>query len=161
MKYRYQSLPLKKTLSGYTLIPLLFSMLLISPYGFTKEMKEKSIQYSHILELSHPIKESIPLWPGDPEVSFKSVATMSKDGYYLRQFTIGEHSATHMNAPNSFVDNGQGIDSFPASSLVLPAIVINVKAAVKNNPDYIISMKDIQSWEKSERTNTSRNISFF
>ena len=63
----------------------------------------KTITYSRVIDLQHVVSPDIPLWPGDPKVVFKTVATMKKDGYYLRSFTIGEHSATHMNAPNSFI----------------------------------------------------------
>jgi hypothetical protein len=73
----------------------------------------KTIGYSRVVDLNHVISPQIPLWPGDPRVVFKVVATMKKDGYYLRSFTIGEHSATHMNAPNSFVSgNTEAITSY-------------------------------------------------
>ena len=64
---------------------------------------QKTIAYSRVVDLSHIVSPKIPLWPGDPHVVFTVVATMAKDGYYLRKFSIGEHSATHMNAPNSFI----------------------------------------------------------
>src|SRR5947199_247039 len=55
-----------------------------------------SITYPRVVDLSQVISPSIPLWPGDPHVVFKVVATMNKSGYHLRSYTIGEHSATHM-----------------------------------------------------------------
>ena len=33
---------------------------------------EKSITYSHVVDLSHVISPSIPLWPGDPRSSSRS-----------------------------------------------------------------------------------------
>ena len=59
-------------------------------------------KHSKVVSLSHPITARIPLWPRDPPVVFKDVACLEKDGYFLRRFSMGEHSATHMNAPNSF-----------------------------------------------------------
>jgi kynurenine formamidase len=108
----------------------------------------KSITYSHAVELSQVISPDIPLWPGDPKVVFKVVATMAKDGYYLRSFTIGEHSATHMNAPNSFIaDNKQAITSYPAEQRVAPAVVIDVSAKCTQNPDYQLTQQDVLDWE--------------
>ncbi len=109
---------------------------------------EKSITYSHVVDLSHVINPSIPLWPGDPHVVFKVVATMNKDGYYLRKFTIGEHSATHMNAPNSFiVGNTEAITSYTPEQRVVPAVVIDVRDKVAPNPDYRLTKQDVLNWE--------------
>lgn len=108
---------------------------------------KKNIQYSRVVSLSHTITTTIPLWPGDPSVEFNTVATLETDGYFLRSFTIGEHSATHMNAPNSFFKNGRSIDEYRPESLVVPAVVIDVRNKVVNNNDYVISFDDIRAWE--------------
>ena len=61
---------------------------------------------------------------------------MRKDGYYLRSFTIGEHSATHMNAPNSFVAGSpDSITSYSASQRVVPAVVIDIRDKAAANAD--------------------------
>ena len=108
----------------------------------------KSIAYSRVVDLTHVISPSIPLWPGDPKVELKVVATMKKDGYYLRSFTIGEHSATHMNAPNSFIaGNTEAITSYSASQRVLPAVVIDVRDQAGKNADYQLQKDDVLAWE--------------
>ncbi len=108
----------------------------------------KSITYTHVVDLSHRISPKIPLWPGDPHVVFKVVAKWAKDGYYLRSFTIGEHSATHMNAPNSFIDgNKQAITSYTAKQRVVPAVVIDIRAKAAANPDYQLTKQDVLDWE--------------
>ena len=109
----------------------------------------KSIGYSRVVDLSHVISPQIPLWPGDPKVVFKVVATMKKDGYYLRSFTIGEHSATHMNAPNSFIDgNTQAITSYGPEQRVVPAAVIDARTQCAADPDYQLTKQDVLDWEK-------------
>ncbi|MBD2594248.1 cyclase family protein [Nostoc spongiaeforme FACHB-130] len=105
------------------------------------------INYSRVIHLSHIIDRNIPLWPGDPAIEFNTVADIQNDGYYLRRFALGEHSATHINAPNSFDSAGVGIDEYAAESLVLSAVVIDVCEAVGNNPDYALSIADILAWE--------------
>ena len=98
-----------------------------------------------VISLSHPISPRIPLWPGDPPVAFDDIASLNEDGYFLRRFSMGEHSATHMNAPNSFYADGMGIDGYQPHDLVRPAVVIDVRAQC--TPDYAISVQDIQDWE--------------
>jgi kynurenine formamidase len=107
----------------------------------------KSIEYRTVVDLQHTIDPKIPLWPGDPTPEFKTLAQIAKDGYYLRSFSIGEHSATHMNAGNSFFEGGSSIDSYEAKSLVRPAIVIDVRAQAAKNADYALTVADVKKWE--------------
>ena len=55
-----------------------------------------------MVDLSHLIDPRIPLWPGDPPIVFETVAELTRDGYHLRRFSMGKHSATHLNAPSSY-----------------------------------------------------------
>ncbi len=87
----------------------------------------KTIAYSKIVDLTHKIHPNIPIWPDDPPVQFETVAQIKTSGYFLRKFSIGEHSGTHMNAPNSFYAGGASIDNYPPQSLVLPAIAIDIR----------------------------------
>ncbi len=109
--------------------------------------QSSNISYSHVIHLSHVIDIDMPKWTGDPPVEFTSVAEIQDDGYYLRRFSLGEHSATHINAPNSFYVNGVSIDQYPASSLILPAVVINICKQATINSDYVLTISDIQAWE--------------
>ncbi|HYW19875.1 MAG TPA: cyclase family protein [Nodularia sp. (in: cyanobacteria)] len=111
------------------------------------EPNQNSINYSRIIHLSHIIDIDIPQWPSDPPVEFTTIANIPQDGYYLRRFSLGEHSATHINAPNSFHDHGVGIDQYSADSLVLPGVVIDICEAATVNPDYALTIADILAWE--------------
>jgi kynurenine formamidase len=108
----------------------------------------KSIEYRTVVDLQHTIDPKIPLWPGDPTPEFKVLANINKDGYYLRSFSIGEHSATHMNSGNSFFAGGSSIDSYEAKSLVRPAVVIDMRAQAAKNADYALTVADVEKWEK-------------
>ncbi|NES99448.1 MAG: cyclase family protein [Sphaerospermopsis sp. SIO1G2] len=107
----------------------------------------KNINYSRVIHLSHIIDTEIPQWPGDPSVKFTTVAQIQDDGYYLRSFALGEHSATHINAPNSFHSHGDSIDQYSPPSLVTSAVVINICNQTAENPDYLLNVTDILAWE--------------
>jgi len=106
------------------------------------------IAYSQVIHLSHIINRNIPQWPGDPPIEFDTVAQLELDGYYLRRFTCGEHSATHLNAPKSFSPQGIGIDQYAAASLIAPAVVINIRDQAAINADYTLQVADIERWEQ-------------
>ena len=147
-------------------IAIIIVLCFLGPIAYGKAKTEekmgiKTIKFSNIVDLSHLITPEIPLWPGDPRVEFKTVARLEKDGYYLRRFSIGEHSATHMNAPNSFHHQGAGIDAYAPQSLVQPAVVIDVRRQSRQNPDYIITSQDVIRWEKKYGRIKSKSIVIF
>lgn len=111
-------------------------------------IKHKNISYSRVIHLSHVIDTSIPQWQNDPPIEFTTVAEIEKQGYYLRRFAMGEHSATHINAPISFHRDGIGIDQYEANSLVLPAVVIDGRKQIQINSDYTLTIADITAWEQ-------------
>ncbi|HEY9726098.1 MAG TPA: cyclase family protein, partial [Chroococcales cyanobacterium] len=107
-----------------------------------------TITIRRVVHLSHVIDPKIPQWPGDPSVAIETVAELQRDGYYLRRFSLGEHSATHMNAPNSFHTQGISIDQYPAESLVAKAVVMDIRQQAADNPDYSLTLSEVLAWEK-------------
>ena len=107
-----------------------------------------TIRYSRIVNLSHSLHPAIPQWPGDPPVELQPVADWDTDGYFLRRFTMGEHSGTHANAPAAFHPGGLGIDAYPPAALVAPAVVIDARPAAAADPDYTLAVVDIMAWEQ-------------
>lgn len=106
-----------------------------------------TIHYENVIDLTHTIESDIPLWPGDPGVQFETIADFSTSGYYLRKFSMGEHSGTHANSPKSFDPNGIGIDQYSPKSCIVPAVVIDMGEKTKLNSDYTLTIKDIETWE--------------
>ena len=101
-----------------------------------------------VVDLTHVITPDMPVWPGDPKPTIKPMATVEKDGYFLNEFSIGEHSGTHFGAPAHFIEGGKTVDAIPADTFILPAVVIDISKKCKNNPDYSLTVEDILSWEK-------------
>lgn len=53
-----------------------------------------------IFDLSHPIKNAIPIYPGDPETALFSVKNFESDGYRLTKLETGLHAGTHIDMPS-------------------------------------------------------------
>ena len=60
---------------------------------------------------------------------------------------MGEHSATHMNAPRAFLPSGHSIDAYGAASLVAPAVVMDVRRRVAGDACYELTPDDVLEWE--------------
>ena len=109
---------------------------------------EKLITYRRVVDLSHPITPDIPVWPGDPAVEFHEVAQHDSHGYFLRKFSMGEHSGTHVASPSTYYADGAGPDDLQPHSLVIPAVAIDVSNSASLDPDYTLSASDIAEWER-------------
>jgi kynurenine formamidase len=110
-------------------------------------MGTRTVTYSRVVHLSHVIAPDMPQWPGDPPLEIATVAERGAHGYYLRRVAIGEHSATHVNAPVSFCAGGAAIHAISADALVAPAIVLDACAQAAADADYLASTADLAAWE--------------
>lgn len=106
------------------------------------------IDFTRIIDLSHPITDDMPLWPGDPPTTIARYSTVAQDGYALNSLTIGEHSGTHIGAPTHFNQQGWSVDHIPIDRLVVPAINLDMSDKVHNNADFLLTCIDIEEWER-------------
>ncbi len=113
----------------------------------TNSTTNKTVSYDKVIDLTHVVSADIPIWPGDPTPTFTELAKIDKEGYFLRSFSIGEHSATHMNAGNSFFAGGTGINADTPDSLIRPAVVIDISQQAGKNPNYALTTADVEAWE--------------
>ncbi len=81
----------------------------------------------------------------------QTVATIQRDGYYLRRFAMGEHTGTHLTAPYSFYADGAVPQDYTAAQLVVPAAVLDVRSQCGEDPDYSLTPDDLLSWETEYR----------
>lgn len=105
------------------------------------------------VDLSHAYDENTVFWPtGKP---FKHVQTAwgtTPQGYFYSSFdfAVSEHSGTHLDAPLHFAEGAAAADELPLERLIGPAVVIDVAAASKGDPDYALTAADIAGAEAVE-----------
>ena len=100
-----------------------------------------------LVNLSHSISPTSPLWPGDPRVEFTEWSRIEDEGFFLRRFAMSEHGGTHLTAPASFFPGGITVEDIPVERLVAPVVVVDVRAQCLHNPDYGLTLQDIAQWE--------------
>ena len=71
--------------------------------------------------------------------------------WYWNNFTVGEHTGTHFDAPVHWVTGKDlpenTVDAIDPKAFVAPAVVIDVSAKVAEDPDYLLTVADIEAWE--------------
>jgi kynurenine formamidase len=104
--------------------------------------------FSRAVLLSHVNSPSkTPGFPGDPVFSLNTVFTVPEDGFYLQVAREGEHTGTHYSAPCHFHTNARCAPGLHGRALVLPAVVIDIRAQVAEDSDYAITVQDLMDWE--------------
>jgi kynurenine formamidase len=70
-------------------------------------------------------------------------------GWYWNNISTGEHTGTHLDAPIHWV-TGQDladVSQIPPAQLVAPAAVVDVSDRVTAEPDFLLEVEDIKTWE--------------
>ena len=70
--------------------------------------------------------------------------------WYWNNFRSGEHTGTHFDAPNHWVTGQGGLDvaSVPVGHLIRPAVVLDFSSQTAENPDFLLEVDDITTWEQ-------------
>jgi kynurenine formamidase len=103
--------------------------------------------FSKIVYLSHMNNpRKTPGFPGDPRFYMTTAFTVPKDGYYLHYVREGEHTGTHWGAPCHFHVNEVCAGKLRPTSLVLPAVVIDIRAQTSKDVDYRATVADMKAW---------------
>lgn len=71
-----------------------------------------------LIDLSRPLSEQTPVYPGDPAVKIDSAGVMNSDGYTDHLLYIGTHVGTHIDAPAHMIDGGKTLDQYPPEKFV-------------------------------------------
>ncbi|PIY68834.1 cyclase [Candidatus Roizmanbacteria bacterium CG_4_10_14_0_8_um_filter_39_9] len=65
-----------------------------------------------IIDLSQPIFNGMPVYPGDPGVVIKEIHTLEKEGWNLRNVSFTTHIGTHVNVPYHMNNTGKRLDLY-------------------------------------------------
>jgi kynurenine formamidase len=116
------------------------------PSELLGEPLRQSLAASSVVDLTHPLHEQMPYWPGGVAFRLERLADYD-DGYRFHRFEMGENVGTHVDAPSHFIAGGRSVDMLPLSDLIVPAVVIDIEVQVARDADYELSATDIEHWE--------------
>ncbi len=117
------------------------------------------------VDLTHSFDSTTIYWPNNPTgFQHKTDAEgVTPAGFYYSSYHIAtqEHGGTHLDAPIHFSQGGLTVDSIPLTSLTGNAVVIDVSAKALENRDYLISVADVEAWEKEHGEIPQNSIVLF
>ena len=78
-----------------------------------------------IFDISLPISEDLPIWPGDPKVSLQQLSAIKNGASSnVSKVKMSVHTGTHIDAPRHFLDAGKTIDQILLEKLIGEVLVI-------------------------------------
>ena len=109
-----------------------------------------------VVDLTQPLSETTPVlqlpepFANTPGLTRHEISRFDDRGpawawYWLE---IGEHVGTHFDAPIHWITGKEGDDlaSVPAHRLVGPAVVIDKSAEAAADPDYVLTVEDVNAF---------------
>jgi arylformamidase len=82
-----------------------------------------------IYDVTVPISNAMPVWPGDPPVRLTPKSHISRDTRHTVQLTsieMGPHTGTHMDAPFHMIEGGKKLGDFAIDVFAGPATVFEI-----------------------------------
>lgn len=97
-----------------------------------------------MLDLTLPLGEDLPQFPGSPQPHMVRWAEPGRDGYSMEVLAASTHAGTHIDAPSHFARGGASVDRIPLSRLVRrPAVLV----CARRGPGGSIGRGDLESFE--------------
>lgn len=79
-----------------------------------------------LIDLSVPLNESTPVYPGDPTTKIQLAGILEKDGYEDHYVCIGTHAGTHIDAPRHMVAMGKNLGQIPVDRFIGQGVYVRV-----------------------------------
>ena len=114
------------------------------------------VDLTQTLSPATPIIQLPPPFANTPGFKSHQISKYDDKGpaWYWNWIEVGEHVGTHFDAPCHWATGKDRacVDQIPAKDFVGTAAVIDVRAEVAKNPDFVATRDTILAWEKKHGT---------
>jgi kynurenine formamidase len=125
------------------------AILIVSALALDAKMVA-ALDTNKIIDLTYTFDSSTIYWPTEKPLShgFEKFG-MTEEGYFYAsgKYAAPEHGGTHLDAPIHFNKNGIYADQVPLANCIGPAAVIDFSSRAANDPDAMLTVDDITSYE--------------
>lgn len=98
-----------------------------------------------------PILQLPPQWGQTAPFQLDEISRYDDRGpsWYWNNIRTGEHTGTHLDAPNHWISGKDlgDVASIPANKLIGPAVVIDKVQEATRDPDYLLDVTDLEEWQ--------------
>jgi kynurenine formamidase len=111
-----------------------------------------SIDESKVIDLTYNFDEKTVYWPTAKAFEWtKESWGKSEAGYWYTaaRYSASEHGGTHLDSPIHFSEAKLTTHEIPLTSLIGPAVVVDISMACAKNADYRLRVEDLADWEET------------
>lgn len=87
-----------------------------------------------VIDLTHTITASMPVYPGTQPPVLAAANTYEKDGFKETLVTMFSHTGTHVDPPAHLFPGRTTLDAFPAGQFIGKALVIDCRMLDEGQP---------------------------
>jgi kynurenine formamidase len=101
------------------------------------------------VDLTHKLTSDFNFSQTSPRIAMDPIVGSSfAAGMNLNRVLLVEHTGTHIDVPRHFAKDGRSLGEVPLSDLIVPLVVIDLRARAAADPDTALIPDDILSWER-------------
>lgn len=116
-------------------------------------------RHIRVIDLSQPLDANTSVIQLPPEFGkswpfrLEEISKYDNRGpaWYWNNFSCGEHTGTHFDAPIHWVTGkdhqNNATHSIPVEQFFAPACVIDVSRETADNPDFLLTVQHVEAWE--------------
>ena len=119
------------------------------------------LRRDRLVDMTHAFNRRTIYWPTATRFKLTRVAhgeTEAGYHYSANDFSAAEHGGTHLDAPIHFAAGGDEADEVPLRRLVGSAVVVDVRAQARADRDHLVSVADLQAWEREHGRIARRTV---
>ena len=90
-----------------------------------------------LYDLSWPIGDGMPVYPGDDAVEIRQVRHLDADGYNAFRAVMGQHAGTHVDSPMHMSGNPEYIGNWPLERFTGDARIVDARGAAVIGPEAV------------------------
>ena len=105
------------------------------------------IKNKNFVDLTQTFEPGIPHSDLFPNEEVKIIYNHKENGFLSQVFTHVGQWGTHIDAPSHFMEGGRSVDDIGVKDMVMPLVILDVHEKVVLDPDYLVSMDDVNAWE--------------
>lgn len=106
------------------------------------------LQSHTYVDLTHAFFPGMPHFPAFPDEVRSQTFDVDPDGFAVHRYQLVGQWGTHCDPPSHFVDGARTVDEIPVEQMVLPLVVLDISARVREDPDAVPTLDDIAGWEE-------------
>ena len=99
-----------------------------------------------VYDITFPISENVPVYEGDPSVEIKVASSIAGGApANVTQLCCGCHTATHVDAPNHFINGTRKVHELELEKLIGTARVVKVEDDVESiEPEHLGNLETVE-----------------